>query len=80
MSEEIIQQLKNILKEKTPDLDTDSITAESHIRELGIDSLDFIEFIFEVENTFQIEIPTTELTKITTVQNLLDVITTTKSA
>ncbi|RJS14329.1 acyl carrier protein [Corallococcus sp. H22C18031201] len=51
----------------------ESIHLESRlIEDLGMDALDFIEFIMDMEETFQFEIPDEDAEKIITVGNACD--------
>jgi acyl carrier protein len=50
----------------------DSVCAESTFDELGIDSLDRINIIFELENEFDIDVPDDEARSIKSVQGIID--------
>ena len=77
MDTDVIKKLKDIFVQKIPALDVNSLNPEEDIRALGIDSLDFVELIFEIETIFDIEIPTEMLPKISTVKSLVEIIETT---
>lgn len=47
---------------------------ESSFKELGIDSLDLVDLVFELEEENGVEFQDEELLKISTVQDLLDLI------
>ena len=47
---------------------------ESSFKELGIDSLDLVDLVFELEEEIGVEFQDEELLKISTVQDLLDLI------
>lgn len=51
---------------------------ESSFKDLGIDSLDLVDLVFELEEEIGVEFQDDELLKITTVQDLLDLIDTKK--
>ena len=74
MSDQIVSQLTAILQKKFPDSDFSALSLDSDIKALGIDSLDFIEFIYEIETTFTIEIPSESLGNITTIQDVITLI------
>ena len=44
----------------------------SFYKDLGLDSLDFAEMVMEVEQRFNVEIPSMEAENILTVQNAID--------
>jgi acyl carrier protein len=50
----------------------DSIRPESTLEELGIDSLDRINILFELENEFDIDVPDAEARAITSIQGIID--------
>lgn len=54
------------------------LTKDSVFRELGIDSLDLVDLVFELEEEIGTEFEDDELLKIKTVQDLLDLIDTKK--
>ena len=47
---------------------------EPSFKELGIDSLDLVDLVFELEEEIGVEFQDEELLKISTVQDLLDLI------
>ena len=53
---------------------TDVTPAASFVDDLGADSLDRVELVMALEETFDIEIPDEEAEKIVTVQNAIDYI------
>ena len=55
-----------------------ALTKESSFKDLGIDSLDLVDLVFELEEEIGVEFQDDELLKITTVQDLLDLIDTKK--
>jgi acyl carrier protein len=62
----IVEQLGVEPSEVTP--------AASFVEDLGADSLDRVELIMALEETFGVEIPDEEAEKISTVQNAIDYI------
>lgn len=54
------------------DIDPDSITEETTFEELEADSLDLFEIITQLEDEFDIEIPTEEADKIKTVGDAVE--------
>lgn len=61
---EAIARFKKIPVEK--------VTLESTFDELGIDSLDGMEFFFEIEEEFDIDIPDEQLRSLRTVREAVD--------
>jgi acyl carrier protein len=71
----IAETLTNILTEKFS-VPSENIRPEAKLNELGLDSLDLIEVLFEVEEKFDIRIPQDGAAMRTgTMQDLLDTIT-----
>lgn len=60
--------------EKEYSLPQDRITPETTLEGLGLDSLDLIELLFEVEEQFDIRVPQdgAAALKLATVQNIVD--------
>lgn len=50
-----LETLKSIIAEKL-DVNPDTITAESTMEDLGLDSLDTFDVIFRAEDTFKIKV------------------------
>ena len=61
----IVEQLDNITKEEC-------VPEASFLDDLGADSLDLVELIMEMEETFDLEVADEELEKIRTVQDVID--------
>lgn len=65
----ILEKIQEIINEKM-DVPISLICVHSNIRnDFGMDSLDFVEFIMELEEEFQIEIPDEYATRIKTVED-----------
>jgi acyl carrier protein len=67
-----LQRIKKLFLEKL-EFPEDKISPEATIESLGLDSLDRIEFMFELENEFKIKIPERDV-KIDSIQDMCDVI------
>ena len=75
MSEnETFGQLKNLIVELLDVNESDVVPKASFVDDFNADSLDFIELITAVEDTFKIEIPDEDAEKLDTVQNAVDYI------
>lgn len=67
-----LQTLKQIIAEKLH-LDADTITADSTMEGLGLDSLDIFDVIFQAEDTFKIRVPDFQA-DLKTLQDVVDII------
>ncbi len=55
------------------EFDIEELKPTTVIEFLGIDSLDMIEFMFDIENEFNIKIPDREF-KVTTIQDMVEAV------
>ena len=53
-------------------LKSDEVSPESTLAELGLDSLDTINLLFELEETFKVSIPDEEARRVRTVRDVAD--------
>ncbi len=67
ISEEVISGLKNIAKNK-------DITMDSTIKELGLDSLDVVDVLLEMEEKYNIEFSNEEMLSFKQVKDIVDAI------
>lgn len=75
MSEnEIFEQLKKLIVEMLEVDESQVVLEASFAEDLNADSLDFIELITAVEDTFKIEIPDEDAEKLQTVQGAINYI------
>lgn len=58
----IIEKIKEVLGDHL-DTDTSAITADTTLEELGIDSLETVEILMELEDEFGIEMSASEVGK-----------------
>jgi acyl carrier protein len=71
MSEEFTQRvLKTIASAKR--IPPETVTIDSELQALGIDSMDAVEILFALENEFDINIPDDEVRNIKGVRDLVD--------
>lgn len=71
----IAERLESILTEKFS-VPKEKIRSEAVLSDLGLDSLDLIEVLFEVEETFDIRVPQEGAAiRAATIQELLDTVT-----
>lgn len=69
---EALDKLKEILSKRN--IDVDHIKASDKLDELGLDSLDTVEIMLEIEEYVGQEFSTDEISSIHTVQDVLDLI------
>ena len=67
-----LEKIKAIIAEVL-NIDVETITADTtFVDDLGADSLDLFELVMALEEEYDVEIPTEDLEKLTTVQAVLD--------
>ena len=72
MSEEIMEKISKVIVEKLG-VKEEKVTPEAtFVDDLGADSLDQVELIMALEDTFDIEIPDEEAEKLKKVQDVID--------
>ncbi|MCB0326174.1 MAG: acyl carrier protein [Bdellovibrionales bacterium] len=75
MSDEIMNKLKQVITDQLGVEDESKITPEAtFIEDLGADSLDVVELVMAMEETFELEIPDEDAEKIKTVGQALSFI------
>ena len=75
MSEEkTFEQLKKLIVELLEVDESEVVPEASFVDDFNADSLDLIEFITAVEDTFKIEVPDEDAEKLRTVQDAIDYI------
>jgi acyl carrier protein len=75
MAESIEPKVREIVAEQLQ-ISADEINLDSSfIDDLGADSLDIVELVMAMEDSFQMDIPDEEAEKIQTVRNAIDYIT-----
>lgn len=68
----MLEKLTGLLAEQLK-IDASTITPDTDLKEdLGVDSLDLFEFVMALEEEFDIEIPTDEVSELTTLQQVAD--------
>ncbi len=65
-----LERLKQLFIAKF-DFNIEELKPTTTLEYLGLDSLDIIEFMFDMENEFNIKIPDREF-KVTTIQDMVD--------
>jgi acyl carrier protein len=67
VTQKIIETLASVKR-----ISADTITPETSLQDLGIDSLDVFTLLFELENAFKISIPDDDVRSIKTVNDIAD--------
>ncbi len=67
-----LERLKKLFVDKF-DFNVEELKPTTTLEHLGLDSLDKIEFMFDIENEFKIKIPDEEF-KVTTLQDIVDAV------
>jgi acyl carrier protein len=67
-----LERLKKLFIYKF-DFNIEELKPDTTLEYLGLDSLDKIEFMFDIENEFHIKIPDQEF-KVTTIQDIVDAV------
>ena len=67
VAEKVISTLASVKR-----IPADTITLETNLQDLGIDSLDVFTLLFELENAFKITIPDDDVRSLRTVSDVVD--------
>jgi len=67
-----IERLRKLFVDKF-DFNIEELKLDTTLEYLGLDSLDKIEFMFDIEDEFKIKIPDQEF-KVTTIQDIVDAV------
>ena len=73
-SEEVFENVKNIIVEQLGAKESSVTMEASFIDDLGADSLDIVELIMALEEEFNIEIPDADAEKVVTVSDVVEYI------
>ena len=69
--EEILKKLRETMKQSSQaDVDWDAVTEKSTIESLGFDSLSILDFIYDIQQEFDIEFDAEELVSVKTIDEL----------
>jgi acyl carrier protein len=71
MSDELIQRVIKAIA-TTKRIPIESITIDSSFLDLGIDSMDAVEILFELENEFDINIPDDEVRSVRGIRQMCE--------
>jgi acyl carrier protein len=67
VAEKVISTLASVKR-----IPADTITLQTNLQDLGIDSLDVFTLLFELENAFKISIPDDDVRSLRTVNDIVD--------
>ena len=67
VAEKVISTLASVKR-----IPADTITLDTNLQDLGIDSLDVFTLLFELENAFKISIPDDDVRSLRTVNDVVD--------
>ncbi|MFN0068531.1 MAG: acyl carrier protein [Limisphaerales bacterium] len=71
--DETIQTLKELLRQqKQLKVDLEALTPESRLDKVGFDSLSILDFMYDVESRFHVQIPVADLVQMERVGDLID--------
>ena len=74
MDSEILKKVTEIVADKN-DMKVENVLPESRLREdLGVDSLDQVEMVMEIEDAFSVKFEDAEMEKIVTVQDAVELV------
>lgn len=67
-----LETLIDIIQQHQPAINRSEINAQSSLESLGIDSLVYIEIIFDIEQYYQLEFPDQVLADFKTIADIID--------
>lgn len=71
--DDTISTLKELLlQQKQIKVDIEAISPESRLDKVGFDSLSILDFMYDVESRFNVQIPVAELVKMERVSDLIE--------
>jgi acyl carrier protein len=71
MSEEVFEKIKDLIVTKKG-VDAEKVFIDSSFEELGMDSLDAVELVADMEEIFDVNIPNTELQNFKTIRQAVE--------
>ena len=74
MSDELIERVRQVIA-TSKRIPVERVTIDSTFEELGIDSMDSINILFDLESEFDIEIKDEDAKKIQTIREMIDGVT-----
>ena len=74
LQEEELMQLVQTIAEEALEVDLSNATPQTRLQSLGMDSLDLLEFVSDLEDHLQVGIPDSQLKELETVGGLIAVL------
>ena len=71
MSEEVFNRIKDLIVTKKG-VDAEKVNIDSSFEELGMDSLDAVELVADMEEIFNVNIPNTDLQNFKTIRQAVE--------
>ena len=71
MSEEVFDKIKDLIVTKKG-VEAEKVNIESSFEELGMDSLDAVELVADMEEIFNVNIPNTDLQNFKTIRQAVE--------
>jgi acyl carrier protein len=71
MSEEVFNRIKDLIVTKKG-VDAEKVNIDSSFEELGMDSLDAVELVADMEEIFDVNIPNTDLQNFKTIRQAVE--------
>jgi acyl carrier protein len=71
MSEEVFEKIKDLIVTKKG-VEAEKVNIDSSFEELGMDSLDAVELVADMEEIFDVNIPNTELQNFKTIRQAVE--------
>jgi acyl carrier protein len=71
MSEEVFDKIKDLIVTKKG-VEAEKVNIDSSFEELGMDSLDAVELVADMEEIFDVNIPNTELQNFKTIRQAVE--------
>jgi acyl carrier protein len=71
MSEEVFDKIKDLIVTKKG-VEAEKVNIDSSFEELGMDSLDAVELVADMEEIFNVNIPNTELQNFKTIRQAVE--------
>ena len=65
------KRIRRIFERKQLAIGIDKIQPDTRLADIGLDSLDLVDLLFEVENLFNVEIPDEQARKMTSITDIM---------
>ncbi len=72
--EHVFEAVKNVIVEILPDVNTDAISIEKQLKDLGANSIDRMEIVTKSMQALEIKIPLMSFAGVSNIEGLVDVL------